>query len=102
MKHVTYFFLLCGLLTSTAWGQSVAKNKRAISNVASYFSSPSVIRKAQPEVKLGTFNPFPARVLTVSPQLVHLPTLAADTIDKMETRLVNSTVFASPAVIVLR
>lgn len=102
MKHVAYFFLLCGLLTSTVWGQSVAKSRQVVSNVSSYFSSPSVIRKAQPEVKLGTFNSFPARVLTVSPQLVNLPTLAADTIDKMETRLLNTTVFASPAVIVLR
>jgi len=101
MKRVGYFFLLCGLLTSTVWGQSVTANKpsRVVRNVGFYFSSPSAIRKAQPEVKLGTFASFPARVLTISPRLVHL---ASDMKEKMETRLVNTTVFASPAVIVLR
>jgi hypothetical protein len=101
MKRVGYFFLLCGLLTSTVWGQSLTTNKpsRVVRSVGFYFSSPSVTRKAQPEVKLGTFTSFPARVLNISPRLVHL---ASDMKEKMETRLVSSTVFASPAVIVLR
>jgi hypothetical protein len=61
MKWVAYFLLLCGLLNSAAWGQSARKNQPLVivRCTALSCSASSVSRRANPEVKVGTFKSFP-------------------------------------------
>lgn len=56
MKKAIYFSLLCGLLSSTVWGQALPKHQSPVvlrcSGLACTASSPAVIRT----VKLGNFR----------------------------------------------
>jgi|ERR1700690_3045693 len=78
MRRLGYFFLLCGLLNSAAWGQSPRKNQqyvvikcRAVSCGA---AASSVTRRGKPEVKLGTFKSFPHSGLGAAKDEVKLGT----------------------------
>ena len=63
MKCVGYIFLLCGLMNSMVWGQPAPKNQPfavvRCEALSCSVSVSSVIRKANPEVKLGTFISLP-------------------------------------------
>jgi len=121
MRRLGYFFLLCGLLSSAAWGQSPRKNQqyvvikcRAVSCGA---SASSATRRAKPEVKLGTFKSFPhsglrsakyeVKVGTFKPfpaTSLHMVLLQAQ-LEKSEntgTLVVKTDAFPLPRFIVLR
>jgi len=59
MKSVGYFFLLCGLLNSAAWGQSARPIQLSVVMRCTGLScsASSVVRSA-PNVKLGGFKPY--------------------------------------------
>ena len=79
MKHVGYFLLLCGLLSSSVWGQSAPKNQASVVlmkcvalscssapthpakhgvKLGTFYSLPTGLSAATREVKLGTFKPY--------------------------------------------
>ena len=123
MKSVAYFFLLCGLLSSSLWGQSAPSNQRRVMVKCAALSCsssvsvihrassdvvlgtfkplptvPSALRTSRREVKLGTFKPFPA----TSPRLVLSQASQPEKAQKMETALGTNDAFASPAILVRR
>jgi len=61
MKNVAYFFLLCGLMNSAAWGESPRKNQPSVVVKCGALSctASSVDRKANQAVELGTFKSLP-------------------------------------------
>ena len=83
MRRLGYFFLVCGLLNSAAWGQSARKNQQYVvikcRAVSCGGSSSSVTRRAKPEVKLGTFKSFPHSGLDAAKDEVKLGTFKSPT-----------------------
>ena len=70
MKVLSYLLLMCGLLSSTVCGQSTPKQKSSVvlkCGALSCRSSLSFIPGANPQVILGVFESFHARVLNTSP-----------------------------------
>jgi hypothetical protein len=61
MKRPGHLLLLCALLSSQVWGQSVPKHPRSVvvRCVSLTCSSFSVVRTSKNDVKLGTFYSFP-------------------------------------------
>jgi hypothetical protein len=83
MRRLGYFFLLCGLVNSAAWGESAHKNQQYVvikcRAVSCGGSSSSVTRRAKPEVKLGTFKSFPHSGLDAAKDEVKLGTFKSPT-----------------------
>lgn len=103
MKCVKYFFLLCGLMSLPAWGQSALKDEPYV--VVRYVSvsctSPAAFRRrVKPEIVLGSFDSFHATVLNEYPSLVLWHTSNVDQEEEMENLLGKSGTFSFPAVIV--
>src|SRR5271167_1729919 len=79
MRYVAYFFLLSGLMTSAAWGQTSRKNQSVVvkCGALSCTASVSSVRKADPEVKLGTFKSLPQSAIRRADCSVKLETFRA-------------------------
>jgi hypothetical protein len=62
MKCVGYFFLLCGLLNASVWGQSAHRTQTyavvRCAGLSCSASASTLIRRDNPTVKLGTFRSF--------------------------------------------
>jgi len=123
MKCAAYFLLLCGIVSSQAWGQSLPRHQTSVvmrCAALSCSSSVSSIRRANPDVILGTFKPLPAgqsvirranyevKLGTFKPFPATSPRLALRQVsqlvkeEKTELLLRKTDTFSSPAVIVLR
>lgn len=103
MTRLGLFFLFCGLCSSSVSAQSVNTNERMV--VVRYValscnSARPFIRKAKPEVILGSFDSFHATVLNDYPRLVLWQASGIDKEEEMETLLQKSSTFSLPAVIV--
>jgi hypothetical protein len=123
MKCAAYFLLLCGIVGSQAWGQSVPKHQTSVTMrcaALSCSSSVSSIRRAHPDVILGTFKPLPTGRSAIrtarhevklgtfksypatSPRFALRQVSQLEKEEKTELLLRKTDAFSTPAVIVLR